>query len=142
MDAVREEDEQNKGGQVIRVWHRVQPNFLGDVNEATEAWGVPGSFELVAELENSGDKEWAEEDWAFYRTNSIDHPWTSHPDVKPVRRKLRSTSVGDVVQVSNGRLLLCMSAGWEEIPFSMTPEQQQEVRRLHESDHLSEAKLL
>jgi len=100
---------------MIKVWHRRAPTFDEDKGEATRAW-MAGGYECVATV-TSPPTEWSgheEEEWAFFRTNSIDKLWTDNDGVAPVRREIRSTSVGDIVERSDGRLMLCAFAGWTE----------------------------
>ena len=56
-----------------------------------------------------------EEEWAFFRTNSMECAWTSNSGVTPVRSQLRSTSVGDIVEKSDGSLVVVDYAGWKEL---------------------------
>jgi hypothetical protein len=48
-------------------------------------------YEMVAEVESDDLDE------VFEKTNSIDAPWVFNQGVAPVRDRLRSTSVGDVM---------------------------------------------
>ncbi len=55
----------------------------------------------------------------FALTNSIDHPWTSNPEVvwHTTTTPLRSSSVGDViVSCDNGQAWLVMPIGLQELP--------------------------
>ncbi len=54
----------------------------------------------------------------FEKTNSIDHPWTQNPEVREVLTdRPRSLSVGDLVkEVESGKVFICESSGWKELP--------------------------
>ena len=61
---------------------------------------------------------------AYYLTNNIDHSWFLNHECFPTdevreRGGCRSTSIGDVLVLSDGRALLCASCGWREIPNTM-----------------------
>ncbi len=52
----------------------------------------------------------------FALTNNIDTLWTSNPEVVSYPSAgLRSTSINDVIKLSNGTLWRCMPTGWQEI---------------------------
>ncbi len=55
----------------------------------------------------------------FALTNSIDHSWTSNPEIvwHITTTPLRSTSVGDViVSYKSGQAWLVLPLGWQELP--------------------------
>jgi len=99
---------------MIKVWHKIEPTFDEDLEKIAKAWRS-GGYECVAEVGTPAEGH-TEQEWAFYRTNSIDHVWTENGDVKPIRKHIRSTFVGDIVECSNGHLLICDWAGWKELP--------------------------
>jgi hypothetical protein len=102
---------------MIEVWHRKKPTFMlfnsEDFAEHQAAW-KSGEYELVATIEKTPPTD-TEEDYAFFITNSIEDSWTENAGVKPVKKNLRSTSMGDVVKRSDGTLLLCSAMGWQKI---------------------------
>jgi len=91
---------------MAKVFHVVEPNF-GFGPEAK----FPEDFILVAETEAD------DLGIVFEKTNTIDQCWWLNPGV--TRRfpaeGCRSTSVGDVVTVGDGRAFKCASSGWEPI---------------------------
>jgi hypothetical protein len=56
---------------------------------------------------------------AYFATNSIDEPWFTHSYIEVPAElqhaRIRSTSVGDILELEGGKLLRCASAGWEEV---------------------------
>lgn len=71
----------------------------------------PDDYELVAEVSSDDVPE-------VYRLfNDIDGPWWTNEKVELLsdRDRVRSTSVGDVVELSNGRLFRFLGVGLEEI---------------------------
>ena len=101
----------------IQVYHATDPTFgFGD----DPAW--PGSYERVAEV----DVPDARYERAYELTNTIEKVWWENEGVQPdfdspafVEIKgvkgARSTSVGDVLVLSDGRVLRCASFGWDEV---------------------------
>lgn len=98
---------------MIKVWHRLDPDFLSDVARTSLEW--PMGFELAAEVTSEPSMGTSPQEWAFYRTNNIDAAWTMNTDVKATRDRMRSTSTGDVVELPDGTLLMCASFGWQKI---------------------------
>lgn len=96
---------------MIKVWHRKVPSFSADLLDVRSAWHG-NEYECVATVTSLSSGWDSEEEWAFYRTNTIDTLWTDNQDVAPVRRELRSTSVGDIVETSDGRLMVVDHVGW------------------------------
>lgn len=71
----------------------------------------PDDFVEVAECEQS-----EELDVAFELTNHIDSPWWLNKGViRKVDTEPRSTSVGDVVVLSDGTAYVCQIVGWKII---------------------------
>jgi hypothetical protein len=66
-------------------------------------------FVMVAEVETE------DIEGVFRLTNHIDHDWTTNPEVSGVTGSCRSTSVGDIIEDEDGKLMYCASFGWEEI---------------------------
>ena len=89
-----------------KVFHAIKPTF-----------GVPGlpqpkfpeEFEKVAEVEALSKEQ------VFAKTNNIDTPWTKNEGVNAVREKIRSTSVGDVIEDETGKKFITDMIGWKEI---------------------------
>lgn len=70
----------------------------------------PEDFVEVAELATEDLGE------IFQLTNHIDQDWSLNEGVrKIVDGPVRSTSVGDVVALSSGAVLLCRTLGWKEV---------------------------
>jgi hypothetical protein len=68
----------------------------------------PEEFTEVAECDSE------ELDEIFQLTNHIDQSWWKNKGVKKlVQTEVRSTSVGDVVVLSNGTVWVCRSFGWD-----------------------------
>ena len=87
---------------ITQVFHAEPPNFFGaDVALDT--------YTHVADVVTDN------EDIAFERTNTIWNEWWRNEDVDPqfLGRGCRSTSVGDIVVLPNGKVLRCASTGWE-----------------------------
>jgi hypothetical protein len=103
---------------MIEVYHRKQPTFMfytsEDMADHRAAWDADG-YEKVATIE-AVPAGWRDaEEYAFYITNSIDCPWVDNPGVAPIGRQHRSTSVGDVVKLSDGELLVCAPSGFQPL---------------------------
>ncbi len=85
-----------------------------------DRYGNPPVYHHVADVEIA-DANHAD---VFYLTNSVDGPWWENEPVTPNfdspaffevkgRKGTRSTSVGDVILLSDGRWLRCASVGWK-----------------------------
>lgn len=70
----------------------------------------PDDFVLVAEVNSDSLEE-------IYRlTNHIDEAWWDNPGVKRIpENPVRSTSTGDLVILSDGRMFVCCTIGWSQI---------------------------
>ena len=97
---------------MIRVYHN--RNFLENPN----AEFVPLNFIHVADVDIP-DKHYEQ---AFQLTNHIDVSWWHNERVHPqaydpqdLEPKYRSTSTGDVVELSDGRKFRVQPSGWSEI---------------------------
>jgi hypothetical protein len=90
----------------IQVYHATNPTFgFGP------ALAFPDDYHHVARVELPDD----EYPLVFQLTNHIDHAWQENPRVTPVGSAVegaRSTSVGDVIVLSDGSTLRCESFGW------------------------------
>lgn len=94
----------------IAVWHAKHPNFAGSYMWDTQPpppW--PSDFEQVALVVTSDINR------AWEATNHIDHAWQENPDVKALKTKARSSSVGDVFVLPGGKALRVDSFGFVEI---------------------------
>ena len=83
-------------------------NFINDM------WAKePGQYVPVA-IVDLEDIDYAE---VFRVCNHIDEMWWKNPEVIEVFGDLRwrSMSVGDMVELSDGRKFRCMPVGWEEL---------------------------
>jgi hypothetical protein len=101
------------------VYHAIKPSFGISAIPFNKA-----NYTLVALVDVPPD--YSEHNWAYQVTNHIDQPWWENEGVTLiVEPKQRSTSVGDVVVRSDGKILLCVTCGWEEIEvrnFKTAPE--------------------
>jgi hypothetical protein len=93
-----------------------------------EGWD-PYSYQKVADIDIPDD----EYDKAFKLTNNIDRAWIHNDNVTPATenmrslRGFRSTSVGDIVILSTGKMLQCSPDGWNLIGFMAVPVEDEEV---------------
>jgi hypothetical protein len=56
---------------------------------------------------------------AYQLTNHIDHAWWENAGVTLIGEpEHRSTSVGDVIVMDDGRVLRCANCGWDEVEVS------------------------
>lgn len=90
---------------IMQVGHATKPRFG---HGEAPIW--PDEYITVAIVD--GDEPGV----AFQKTNHIDGPWWGNEGVTLVGSpNHRSTSVGDVVVMNDGRVLRCESVGWAEI---------------------------
>ena len=87
------------------VYHATKPTFgFG------EKPVFPEAYEKVAIVECEDIED------VFRATNHIDHDWRMNPEViESFKDKVRSTSVGDVVEDEDGNKLYCDRIGWAEV---------------------------
>lgn len=78
---------------------------LGSVDKAVEN----DMYEHVATLECDTLAQ------LFRLTNSIESAWFDNPEAGALKAPLRSTSVGDIVQMEDGNFLSCQTASWREL---------------------------
>jgi hypothetical protein len=102
---------------MIAVWQSIELQFPFGKLKGFDR----DEYVKVAEV----DIEDADHARAFELTNNITHAWTENPEVTPTdsvieRGGCRSTSVGDVIILSDGKILQCASCGWEHIGFAAT----------------------
>lgn len=93
-----------------KVFH--DKNFLIDdanMKQLRSGRKFPDDFVLVAECDSE------ELDEIFQLTNSIDRVWWLNEGVKKTVSAARSTSVGDVVVLSDGTAFVCRGFGWDLI---------------------------
>ena len=83
-----------------QVWHAKNPTF------GLTPQSFPNDYELVATVESEDLGE------VFRLTNHIDCEWWLNDGVY-THKQSRSTSVGDVVEIS-GKFFLCEMMGWKE----------------------------
>ncbi len=103
----------------IEVFHK-NDRYSRFTADGGEGW--PEKFDKVATVDLP-DEQYAD---VYRLTNSIEHGWwknqgvTAHTesdafiDVDGVRGT-RSTSCGDIIVLSDGRVLECASVGWDEV---------------------------
>lgn len=90
----------------INVWHNTR-TFSPDRDKPAL---FPDHFTLVASVETSEPGE------AYELTNSITNDWKLNDGVTPMAWvPMRSTSVGDVMELADGRLLLVKGMGFGEM---------------------------
>tara|TARA_R110002110_G_scaffold162785_8_gene362286 strand:- start:1733 stop:2116 length:384 start_codon:yes stop_codon:yes gene_type:complete len=95
---------------MIVVFHRTNTT-------SRRRWPPVKHFDPVAVIDIP---DW-QYDHTFELTNSIDDAWWKNDRVQPIflgahqRMGCRSTSVGDRVMLSDGRIMEVMPAGWEEV---------------------------
>ena len=93
-----------------------------------EGWN-PYSYQKVADV-NIPDEDYAE---AYKLTNNIERAWIHNDNVTPATenmrslRGFRSTSVGDIIILSTGKMLQCAPDGWNLIGFMAVPIEDEEV---------------
>jgi len=90
------------------VYHAMNPNFGMGAPLPLDA----AHYRVVAILQTASLEE------AFRLTNSIDAAWYENPEVRALVGPTRSTSVGDVVVLSDetgSRAFRCDLVGWAQI---------------------------
>jgi hypothetical protein len=90
---------------MIRVWHNDR-TFSADRDKPAL---FPDHFTAVAEVET------AEPGDAYERTNSIHNGWWENERVTALKGPARSTSVGDVMELPDGSLLLVRGIGFAPV---------------------------
>jgi len=106
----------------IRVYHAIKPTW-GHGTHPT----FPAEFAHVATVDVPDDLHYE----VFRLTNSIECGWwdnaevTAHTEALTFRevkgiKGTRSTSVGDLIILSDGRILRCASCGWDDITEVVT----------------------
>lgn len=82
---------------------------------AAEHWAAK-RYALVAEVATASSNPEA----AWNATNTVDVPWWKNAGVTPrFRRSIggcRSTSIGDIVELADGRRFVAAMAGFEPVP--------------------------
>jgi len=107
----------------IEVFHGKDFRAMSDERFGGPALNFPEDFHHVATLDM--DDATALTGKAFLLTNTIEHGWwenegvTAHTESPAFRehagvRGTRSTSVGDRIRLSDGRVFRCAPVGWEE----------------------------
>lgn len=103
---------------MIKVYHQIiMADGLGNLLNERRPFQAdhtvpftPENFKLVAIIDIP-DEEYGD---TFRITNHIEASWCDNPEVRYLESKhVRSTSVGDIIELSNGTKLLCASFGWE-----------------------------
>lgn len=95
---------------VVRVYH-ARPEFQAPSGDGPSTF-FRCFYEFVAKVEGDDSDE------AFRLTNHIDRDWTENPGVQAAPGRHRSTSVGDVLVMPDGRHLYIAAVGFKEIPTS------------------------
>lgn len=88
---------------MAKVFHAINPTFGF---EKQPQW--PEEYRLVAETETDDLQQ------VFALTNSIEYDWWLN-SVKSLVGSCRSSSVGDVVVTSEGKIWRCDMMGWSEL---------------------------
>jgi hypothetical protein len=93
-----------------------------------EGWDW-SKYRKVADV-NITDEDYAD---TFRLTNNIEHSWIENEEVIPATenmqlgRGFRSTSIGDIIVLSTGKMLQCVSDGWNLIGFVVVPIEGEEA---------------
>ncbi len=113
---------------MIQVFHHREVQWpFGEL----EGWDE-SKYRKVADV-NIPDEDYTD---VFRLTNNIEHSWIDNKEVIPATenmefgRGFRSTSVGDIIVLSTGKMLQCASAGWNHIgfmPAEAPPEDSEDV---------------
>jgi len=107
-----------KSIQAIQVAHAIKPSFGFPTSDRPEP-KYPDGFQMVAIVEWREDYTLDENlNMAFQLTNHIGCPWWENPGVTalgPFPFKHRSSSVGDLISVPDGRLFQAAPLGWKEL---------------------------
>jgi hypothetical protein len=90
---------------MIKVWHN-ERTFSADRDKPAL---FPDHFTAVAEVETESVDD------AYERTNSIHCGWWENERVTPLRGPTRSTSVGDVMELPDGSLLVVNGMGFAPV---------------------------
>lgn len=111
--------------QMSTVYHDKRPHFGFFFTQVDSNRTWPQDFTPVAELATDDLDE------IFRLTNSIGQPWTQNTGVRCLLPNARSTSVGDMVVDSKGKVWLCCLIGWKELgpankPILIQPKDFQE----------------
>ena len=108
-------------GDRMKVYHKKDFRELMENPRDTDGWvrmmdaqksaEFPRDYTLVASV--TGD----DVEKAFELTNTIEHRWWENPGVEALFESAgcRSTSVGDVIVMDDGRQLQCAGFGWKHI---------------------------
>jgi len=88
---------------LFKVYHANEPNF---------GMGKPPKF--PQEFTHVANVDTATIDEVYRLTNHIGYAWWESKWVDCIKQS-RSTSVGDVVVDSNGKIFRCENVGWKEI---------------------------
>jgi hypothetical protein len=100
-------------GHIIRERYREFLQAGGGFGPDDNLPSYPDDYVMVAVVE--GDSV----DMAYQLTNHIDHAWWENAGVTLIGEpEHRSTSVGDVVVMDDGRVLRCANCGWDEMEVS------------------------
>jgi hypothetical protein len=94
----------------IAVWHAKHPNFAGSYMwdiQPPPPW--PQDFEQVALVLTESI------DHAYRQTNHIESAWQTNTDVKALKGRARSSSVGDVFVLPGGKAMRVDSIGFVEV---------------------------
>ena len=98
----------------IRVEHAIHPNFGEDDKPEPR---YPQDYRIVALVDvPEGTEPCAYIGMVHILTNHIDWEWWKNEGVTLIGEpKQRSTSIGDVVMLPDGRKFKCVRVGWEKI---------------------------
>ena len=99
---------------MIQVHHADEPTF--GLNPQP-VW--PEGYSHVADVDVA-DEHYAD---VFRLTNHIERSWQENAAVTPVGEAVegaRSTSVGDIIVLADGKVLRCARVGWKEVSDAPT----------------------
>lgn len=92
---------QRQSKRMARVFHVDSPTWPFSA--------VPAAYALVAEVDTCNL------DTAFALTNHIEGDWTQNPGVRAFVESCRSTSVGDVIMMSDDEAYLVLPRGFRRL---------------------------
>ena len=115
----------------IHVYHN--PRFLDCFQRPILDCIDPSSLYLAAIVATD------EPETAYRLTQHADANWYDNPAVTTVVHS-RSTSVGDLLLADDGRLLVVMSFGYQELDMSLPADESALVRSLHEKTAVDQAR--
>lgn len=106
---------------IFEVWHAKNPTFRSYPKEGSTECApcFPDDYEKVADVTTAYpemDEKLLGLELVFGLTQNKDASWAENKDVVWSKSdRLRSTSVGDVIVMPNGKRMYCEPVGWKII---------------------------